>query len=98
MQYKSNRIIDRKPKWVIVNENGEIINNNPSKEELKGLEKEPYFVQRKKQYSNEELLRHLKRFYEENGRVPQRRDFINNPDYPGFYIYILSVLEAGITL
>jgi hypothetical protein len=39
--YKSKRFVDRL-KWVIVDENGKIINRNPSKEELIGLEKENY--------------------------------------------------------
>lgn len=41
--YKSYRIIDGKSKLVIVNENGDVINKNPVKEELKCLEKERYF-------------------------------------------------------
>lgn len=38
MKYKSKRIIDGKPKWVIVDENEKIVSRNPNKEELKGLE------------------------------------------------------------
>ncbi len=34
-----------------------------------------------------DLLEHLKRFYEENGRPPAARDFINNPKYPSFNSY-----------
>jgi len=44
--YKSYRIIDGKPRWVIVDNTGNIINRNPSKEELKGLEKEKYKSQK----------------------------------------------------
>lgn len=41
--YKTKRIIDEKsPIWVIVDKTGKVVNRNPSKEELKGLEKEPY--------------------------------------------------------
>lgn len=40
--YKSYRIIDGKPRWIIVDETGKIINRSPSKDELKGLEKETY--------------------------------------------------------
>lgn len=40
IKYKSKRIVDRL-KWVIVNEKGKVINNNPSEEELKGLKPEP---------------------------------------------------------
>lgn len=39
--YKSKRTVDGKPPiWVIVDENGKVVNKNPSKEELKGLQKE----------------------------------------------------------
>lgn len=33
--------IDNKPKWIIVDDNGNIINKNPSKEELKKLKTFP---------------------------------------------------------
>lgn len=39
MQYKTCRIIDGKPKWVIT-KNGKIINQNPNKDELKKVAKE----------------------------------------------------------
>ena len=42
MEYKSNRIIDGKPKWVIIDENGDIVNKNPSKEKLKIFQTENY--------------------------------------------------------
>lgn len=38
--YKDHRIIDGKSRQVIIDETGKIINRNPSKDELKGLEKE----------------------------------------------------------
>lgn len=56
MEYKSIIIIDGKPRWVIVDEDGKIINRNPSKDELKGLKKEPYKVNRKMSYTDDELL------------------------------------------
>lgn len=37
MVYKSCRIIDGKPKWVLVDESSSIVNKNPSKEDLKGI-------------------------------------------------------------
>lgn len=37
MNYISWRIIDGKPRWVIIDENGNIINKEPTKEELKCL-------------------------------------------------------------
>lgn len=40
--YKRYTIIDRKPRLVIVDETGSIVNKNPSKEELEGLREEVY--------------------------------------------------------
>lgn len=40
MENKSYRIIDGKPRCVIVDETGNIVNRNPNKDELKGLKKE----------------------------------------------------------
>lgn len=42
MKYKSYRIVGNKPRWVVVDNNGKILNNNPLKEELKNLENAPY--------------------------------------------------------
>ena len=41
-RYKSNRIIDGKVRWIIVDETGKIINKNPIEHELKGLYEEKY--------------------------------------------------------
>lgn len=41
-KYKSCRIINGKPRWIIVDDNGDIINAHPSREELKNLEEEHY--------------------------------------------------------
>lgn len=35
-KYKSKRIVDGKPQWVIVDETDKVVNRNPSEEELKG--------------------------------------------------------------
>lgn len=37
-----------------------------------------------KKYKDEELLKNLIRFYEENGRPPSETDFTRNPKYPSF--------------
>lgn len=79
-EYKSRRIIDGKHKLVIVDENGKIINREPSEESLKGLQTEPY--QAKKTYTDDELLTLINKFYQENGRVPTKEDFDYNPEYP----------------
>ncbi len=38
-------------------------------------------------YTDGELLNFLKLFYQENNRIPNRRDFENNSKYPGFISY-----------
>ena len=50
MIYKSYRIIDEKPRWIIVDENENIINKNPDKDKLKLLPEIPreiYKIKRK---------------------------------------------------
>ena len=42
MEYKAYRIINGKPRWIIVDESGKIANTSPSKGELKELEIEKY--------------------------------------------------------
>jgi hypothetical protein len=88
--YKSKRIVDGKPplRTVIVDEDGKVINKNPTKEELKGLMKEPRTPRdTTRKYTKEQLLWCLIQFYEENGRPPTQKDFDNNPDYPHSKIY-----------
>ncbi len=91
--YKAYRIIDGKPRFVIVNESGNVINRSPTKEELKGLEKETIYnqdtTQNRLQYTNEELLEYLRRFYKRNGRSPTEKDFHKNPKYPSIRPYIV---------
>lgn len=82
--YKSHRIIG----WVIVDENGNIINRNPSKEKLKGLEEELEKCGNRPTYTDEELLNYLRQFYKENGKIPTQRYFANNPEYPNFVTYV----------
>lgn len=83
-EYKAYVIIDGKPKWIIKNENGDIINRSPTDKELKNaLVKSS----RKKICSNEELLNYLRVFHKENGRLPIAKEFLNNPDYPTFVTY-----------
>ena len=86
--YKSLRIgKDRKPGWRIVDDSGKIVNMNPSKKDLRCLGEEPYIVNRKNMYTNDELLNDLRRFVRENGLVPGVTDFVNNPEYPSFATY-----------
>lgn len=87
-KYTSVRLIDGKPRKVIVDKEGNITNKNPSREELRGLEKEPRkSYDTKKKYTRDELLNHLKLFSKENGRVPVERDFMNNPKHPSSWTY-----------
>jgi hypothetical protein len=88
MYYKSLRIgKNGKPGWRIVDETGKIVNMSPRKEELKGLEEEYYRMKSRERYTNEELLDFLREFDKENGIVPVRTDFVNNPEYPSFMTY-----------
>lgn len=108
--YKSYRIIDGKPRWIIVDENGNIVNKNPTKEELKGLEKFHQKDGRRcrsrpgARYTHEELLECLIGFVKENGRVPVASDFNNNPEYPNFATYQIhfgswnKALEIGLNI
>lgn len=91
MCYKSWRISDGKPlRRVIVDENGNVLNWCPNKEELKILEEEPCFYKRNdvsKSYTGEQLLNELMRFEREHGRPPTVADFANNPEYPNYTTY-----------
>jgi hypothetical protein len=86
IHYRAWRIINGKPaQWVIVDESGNIVNRNPTKEELKELEKE----QRRSQdtrnfrkYEDDGLLSELIRFEKENGFPPTANDFRDGPEYP----------------
>lgn len=80
VNYKTKRIIDRL-KWVVVDETGKVVNNDPSKEELKGLEKElrmPRDTRKVIYYTTEQLLLYLIQFYEKYERPPTQEDFTNN--------------------
>ena len=85
--YTSVRLVDSKPKQVIVDKIGKVVNNNPSKEELKGLEKEKYNG-RKKRYTDNELLNYPLQYYKKHGRPPTVEDFNNTFGYPSADICI----------
>lgn len=93
MKYNTCRILDGKPRKVIVDENGKVINRNPSKDELKGLEKELRTfrdtIKYETIYTDEELLNCLRQFEKENGRVPIRDDFRSHPIYPSYMTYVV---------
>lgn len=52
IEYTSKRYIDGKVRQIIIDENGKIINRNPSREELKGLKKEIYVKKVTPRYYN----------------------------------------------
>lgn len=85
--FTSIRLLDSKPRKVIVDETGKIVNRSPNKEDLKGIDKEQCIYNQSKRCSNEKLLYHLKRFKDENGRTPVASDFKNNPKYPSIDTY-----------
>lgn len=82
--YKAYTIIDGKPRWIITDENGNIINSNPNNKELRSAHIQN---SRKKRFSDKELLNFLQAFYKENGKVPIVKDFFNNSKYPSCAIY-----------
>ena len=74
----------KKPIWIIV-ENGNVINKNPTKEELRELDNEP---PKTILYTDREYIKErIRHFYTENGRVPTCEDFNNNPKYPSRNTY-----------
>jgi hypothetical protein len=81
--YTSIRIIDGKSRKVITDEDGKIINRNPTKEELKGVDVEQHKDGRSKprlwqRYTDEQLLDALRGFEKEYGRLPTWIDFDNS--------------------
>lgn len=88
--FTSVRLVDGRPRKVIVDDTGKIVNKSPTEEELKGLKKEPYIVNfhQPKKYTDKELDYHLIRFFVENGRPPTEKDFSNNSEYPNHKAYI----------
>ena len=91
-KYKSKRFVDRL-RWVIVDDDGKVVNNNPSEDELKGLEKEPRkaydtMLGKRRKYTDEQLKNELRQFEKEHGRPPTTEDFANNHGYPSVNTYI----------
>lgn len=85
-RFVSTRIIDKKSRKVIVDICGDIINRNPTKEELKGLRAE--FSKKERISDKDILLEFLRYFNKKEGRPPKEEDFAHNPKYPSIYPYI----------
>lgn len=109
--YKAWRIlpIGKKAKWVTVDENGKVINGDPSKEELKGLgkfpEKDGRIRPRQGFIAKEQILGAIVQFYEHNRRVPVADDFRYSFELPGIgtvqrYLGSLNnaIREAGLVV
>ncbi len=109
-QYKAWKMsgIGQKPIWMIIDENNNIINKNPTKDELKlltTLPKEKYKrnIRQNICKNKEYLLRRMIHFYEENNRVPNAVDFTHNSNYHSYSTYIRifggwnnAIKEAGL--
>jgi hypothetical protein len=104
-KYISIRIVEGKPKKVIVDDNGKIINYKPNKDELEGNDIEPFHKLLKKQpkYTDDQLLDFPKQFFKKYGKIPISRDFNNNPNYPNISTFIRrfgswnnTLIKAGL--
>jgi hypothetical protein len=80
--YKDNRIVNGKLRCVTVDICREIINLNPSREELKILKLYPSKIERDK--DKDMLLELLRYFIRKEKRSPICEDFIGNPKYPSY--------------
>lgn len=89
--YKSLRIIDGKTIWVIVDMCGYIINRNPTKDELKSIEKQLLsfhgILKLPEDEKKKHLLQLLMYFYEKEGRPPTQKDFAYNSRFPSDTTY-----------
>ena len=107
-KFKSVRIENGIQKFKIVDICGEIINDNPTEEELIDLKQYVRFRERDiirwpDANRREYLLEFMKQFYRNEGIIPNTRDFQNNPKYPSIDTYIKlfrkwnnAIKEAGL--
>lgn len=108
MKFNTFRIFEGKPRKVIVDVCGNIINSNPTDVELKQTKRYPDTESSEISKLREEekkiyLLELLKCFYYKEGRIPETRDFNRNPNYPSYMVYYKvfgnwnnAVREAGL--
>lgn len=87
--YKSWRIIDGKPRWVIVNKNGDIINRNPCKDELKRLT----HLEEEKYKQDLEKSREYKRNWSMKKGSEYRNNLARKNGYKNFNDYQLNLLH-----
>ena len=81
-KYMANRIVNGMPKLIIVDMCGDVINDNPTDEELRNVKHLP-----SKRYNKHLLLEHLRYFNEKEGRPPIENDFKKDPKYPSSMTY-----------
>ncbi len=91
-KFNTFRIFEGKPRKVIVDICGNIINNNPTDVELKRTKRYPGNESSEISKLQEEekkiyLLELLKYFYYKEERIPETRDFNRNPNYPSYIVY-----------
>lgn len=91
-KFKTYGIVDGKPRKVIIDICGDVIDNDPTDEELKQIKKYPgngsrdiFKLQEKERKIY--LLEFIRQFNIKEGRVPEQMDFNKNPKYPHFHIY-----------
>lgn len=89
MLYKAYKIpeIGERPRLMILDEVGNIINRNPTKFELRALEIFPYKNRGHKLYDKKQLIEFIRTFYEENGMVPLSNQFNEDHKYPSSTTY-----------
>lgn len=108
-RYKTKRIVNGNPKWVIVDEVGKVINKNPTREEIKDIKiwfsPSKGSIGNKKKYTKEYLIECLWESCIENERLPKIDDFTNNPKLPSYITFIRyfgswnnALKEAGLDL
>ena len=107
-KFRDYRYIGKDCKIVIVDILGKIINENPTKEELKSLKSYPGkslsgFKNLSSNEKREYLIELLKCFYYKEGRTPEMRDFNRNQNYPSYNVYYNvfgswnnAVIDAGL--
>lgn len=84
--YTGIRILDKKQKKVIVDLFGDIINRNPTKEELKDLR--PELSRQEMSNDKDILLEFLRYFNDKEGRPPSENDFKHNRKRPSYMSYV----------
>jgi len=90
---KSIRVeyIDGRKKKVIIDIDGNVVNSNPTEEDLKGfhnyLTTTSEILRLQDEEKSEYLLEFLRYFNEKEGRPPTERDFDNNSKYPSRSTY-----------